>query len=570
MICMAIPVKLWRRTAPNEATAIHLNATEFRISIERSISAFALPFNNAYKVGMDLNLPITVLNITGVLVDDEAMGEVGTDSVATMSTLGYYPKENSGESAVLKDIRGRHIPISINNRGGYPVGATSIKVAGPVNDHFRVSLGMVLAIGDKLYAAGDIPGTNGQLVSNTTITGTNNSTNTLTLGGSGLVQNLPYNTRVSNISPDLFLHHQGFALVPGQWLSGAGRPSQIDPNTPIVYRFDGNTLSRYATGGSGAPTFVAGTEPEKGGFPTINIPIGGLYTSTVAGNPAKALMQSIKDGIDCSANVTAISTSADGGRTSASAFNTTMSSDGYTLTITRVDEGVSGRDMFNPNGFSPSGSGTGGSNAMHYQSTTSTWGQDYTRVRSVLPHSNFTGGKPVRGGLAAGDKAQDLLGIFANSPINTETELLGIQVPYDSLIQSSTTSPEVRNFFLTYGNVSESAKISDGNVFLGSQEMEHGNRGIGEDSNSILEEIGDFFTGDDDDLLEGTWELIDGVFNGAVDLVKDIAITLTSKDGGNKGGIHIIPARLNIRYDAGERHYTYDMLLSAVNFKIAP
>jgi len=441
---------------------------------------------------------------------------------------------------------------------------------GPVAAHFRTGLSQVFSVGDKLYVAGDMPGVNGKLVSDTTITVTNSTTNTLTLGGSGLVHTLNNNVRLSNISPDLFLHHQGFALVPGLWLDSNGdRPSQINPNTPIVYRFDGNTVSQYATGGSGVPTFVAGTEPESGGFPTINIPIGGLYTDTVLGNPAKALLLSIKDGIDCSANVSVHPTSASGGRNSASAFDTVISSDGYTLSIIRVDEGSGGRGMFHYSGFSPSGSGTGGTNSMFYQSTSSTIGQDYTRVRSVPLHSNFTGGNPVRGGLSAGDKAQDLLGIFANSPIDTETELLGIQVPYDSLIQSSTTSPEVRNFFLTYGNVSESAKISDGNVFLGSQEMEH--KGIEvDDSDSILETIGDFLVEDEDNIFSKTYDLIDGVFSAAMDLVKDVTITLMAEDGGNKGGIQIIPARLNIRYDAGERHYTYDMLLSAVNFKIAP
>ena len=92
---MAIPVKLWRGSVFNPIP-IYLDATEFRISIERSISAFALPFNNAYKVGMDLNLPITVLNITGVLTDDEVIGAIGSDAVASISTIGYYPKSNGG------------------------------------------------------------------------------------------------------------------------------------------------------------------------------------------------------------------------------------------------------------------------------------------------------------------------------------------------------------------------------------------------------------------------------------------------------------------------------------------
>ena len=566
---MAIPVKLWRGSVFNPIP-IYLDATEFRISIERSISAFALPFNNAYKVGMDLNLPITVLNITGVLTDDEVIGAIGSDAVASISTIGYYPKSNGGESAVAQDIRKRFIPMPvIDNKAGYSIGDTSIKVKGPTPNALRLS--DIFAIGDKLYVAGNMPSATGLLVSNTTITAVDNATNTLTLGGSGLTQNIPPNALLSNTNADLFLHHQGFSLVPGLWLdSNPNRPNQIPPNTPIVYRFDGNTLSQYATGGSGVPTFVAGTEPENGGIPTINIPIGGLYNKAGTGNPAKSLAQSIKDGIDCSANITGLSTAVAGGRSSASAFNTKMSSDSYTVTISRIDEGEGGKSIFNTFGVSSPSGGTGGCDSQLFEGVKGHRGFDGFYHRSNMPHSNFSGGKPVRGGLSAGDKAQDLLGIFANSPITADTSLLGIQVPYDSLIQSSTVSPEVRNFFLTYGQVAESAKISDGNSRKASEKMVDLRRLVESDdeSDSILEPIGDYLTSDGD-FFSDTWDLIDGVYSGFMDLIKTTAIALVNPSMGNNGGITIIPARLNIRYDAGERHYTYDMLLSAVNHKIA-
>ena len=78
-------------------------------SIKRlKVSAFAVPFNNAYKIGMDLNLPITVLNITGVLVDDEAVGETGADAVATTvaaGTSGHYLKsQGAGSVPVFAEL----------------------------------------------------------------------------------------------------------------------------------------------------------------------------------------------------------------------------------------------------------------------------------------------------------------------------------------------------------------------------------------------------------------------------------------------------------------------------------
>ena len=99
--------------------------------------------------------------------------------------------------------------------------------------------------------------------------------------------------------------------------------------------------------------------------------------------------------------------------------------------------------------------------------------------------------------------------------------------------------------------------------------MEHDKREV-DASESILGVIGTYLSDDDGNIFSQTADLIDGVFAGAVDLVKDVAIILDKKVMENTGGITIIPARLNIRYDAGERHYTYDMLLSAVNHKIAP
>ena len=183
--------------------------------------------------------------------------------------------------------------------------------------------------------------------------------------------------------------------------------------------------------------------------------------------------------------------------------------------------------------------------------------------------SPFTGGgEESFGTRSAGDKAQDLLGIFANSPVGSTSELLGIQIPYHTFVTSDTVDPEVRNFFLTYGAVNPDEKTSEGNTREGSQPMDTISKRLENADGEVVEAAEEA-----EELETDEWaivDFIDSVVDIASDILDDMVIILGQDESGNKGGIHIIPARLNLRYDAGESHYTYDMLLSAVNHKIAP
>jgi len=566
---MAIPVKLIRRNIAGGTTPIHLDATEFRIAIERNVSAFALPFTTAYKFGLDFNLPTTVLNITGILQDDESKIQGETLPAGVIGTQGFYPtRSGSYNSDVMRDISSLYPTITFAN--DYTVGTTSVVVSGPIPGGLRLS---DIFHPNHPTKSNKLYDTSGILLG--TVAGVNSVTNTITLTSAGiLIANVWTGTEIVTTNPDAYLHGRGFALQPELWRTGnPDKPAQIRGDTPVVYRFDGNTTSQYATGGSGVPTFVAGTEPETNKYPTISIPIGGIYSDTTiggaaAGNPAKALTLSIKAAIDLSAALTSLEIVESGGRGSADAFDTVLSPNGYEVHITKTELdyyniNTPPLEMFSNNLFY-NGSGT-----------TDNWidtrrgpaGQRWGFYVTLPYHSNLSSGSVQMGAKSAGDKAQDLLGIFANSPVGSDSEIVGIQVPYHSFVTSDTVDAKVRNFFLTYGSVASREKTSEGNELDASAPMDV-DTGTGNDmTNMCFPEDAD----EDDDA--GTLEYISSIGETIGDLLEDVYIVVDETRGGtgrNKGGIIIIPTKLNIRYDAGNRYYTYDMLLSAVNHKIAP
>jgi len=171
---------------------------------------------------------------------------------------------------------------------------------------------------------------------------------------------------------------------------------------------------------------------------------------------------------------------------------------------------------------------------------------------------------PVESRKSAGDKAQDLIGLVSNSD-RTVDLLRGIQIPYDSLIQSSGVTGVARNFFLTFGEVPVLDKGSASNNRPASQKMD----------NLLLNMTG-FQTDDSPDswferkLKAITPNEIESLFGFLVGIGKDaIWLTLqTNISSVNEGGIRIIPEKLHVRYDAGNNYYAYSLLLSASDFVI--
>ena len=351
--------------------------------------------------------------------------------------------------------------------------------------------------------------------------------------------------------------------MPQYWTIPGNEPDPSRPDTPIAYRFDGNS-SPSVGGGSATPTFVSGSYPENGGIPTITIPIKNVFTTPTT-NPAKALAAIVKAAIENTTAVTTKTTTAAGGQTSNDTFSVTYADTAETvLNITQKNPGSM---KFNIDTFPIHGLGASSTQGINPWAHTShgDFGGFIGEVvinnnePRVPLHTSFSGGFDKKLSKSAGDKAQDLIGIFANSPVGTTDDIVGIQIPYDTLVTSNSVSTEVRNFFLTFGKtITKDMKSSDGNTRPASQDMEL----IGRSSDSETNVSGQSSSG-----LIGALETI---WEGVTNVVESIWITYDTKSSGNRGGMLIIPAKLAIHQEAGQPYYTFDMRLHAAQHKIAP
>ena len=138
-------------------------------------------------------------------------------------------------------------------------------------------------------------------------------------------------------------------------------------------------------------------------------------------------------------------------------------------------------------------------------------------------------------------------------------DIVGIQIPYNTLVTSESVSTEVRNFFLTFGKtIPKDMKSSDGNTRPASQPIDL----IGRSSDSPSNVTGQSGSG----LISALETIWEGVSN----IVESIWITYDTESSGNRGGMLIIPAKLAIHQEAGQPYYTFDMRLHAAQHKIAP
>ena len=178
----------------------------------------------------------------------------------------------------------------------------------------------------------------------------------------------------------------------------------------------------------------------------------------------------------------------------------------------------------------------------------------------------FTGGYIVNSASvsskSAGDKVQDLIGIVSNAKKNRDL-IRGIQIPYDSLIQSDAVTPAARNFFLTFGQQDNNAKGSSGNTLSASHKMIPGLL-PGDLGGDPLPDRGDSFF---DNVAEFT-DTVGALFDFVGNFIGDTFVTLLSDPLGNDGGIRIIPEKLHVRYDAGNKYYAFSLYLKASDFVI--
>ena len=614
---MGIRVKLIRKdnsTSPYPTLhPINLDVTDLSVVTERNISIFSLPVSDAKKVGLDFNIPNTVINIRGVLVDEaEGANQVDGADACKIFTYPFYPKSVndrvSGIVSLVSQMSEQFYAVVARNAS---FGASEISA-----DTYGLSLqGMF-----KLWTSMSTYSTTRLPISvfashNNKLSGDSVYNSYLELVSSGfiregrVVNNIPgsgtlklsapvtkslvIGDRISRFGAEEFLDGMGFALVPFHWATGK-RPSAIRRGTPIVFKFDGTANSAYSTLGSAvAASLVSGTkitQQSQGCIPTIKIPIKGIFSNPLTSSPVNSapcagLAKAIEAAINSSITVSDFDVISTGGKTVAHAFTASVTGTGSDLTEVKVlrDENGSLSDEPHYKDWYDEPYGINITPMAHYglagvggvTSQTSDYGIDNKNGPATIPISNFKGGGKthVQGQkLSAGDKVQNLLALFSNSPINSPTEIVGIQIPYDSLITSSSVNSEVRNFFLTYGSIPETQKTSVGNTRPASEIMD-----ILKLETIIVEDEEE----DSDNPIEQFVEWVGAVGASALDklgvygdvvgnLIGDVKLAINEGSMGNTGGMRIIASKLDINYQAGDTEYTFNILLSVVHHTISP
>jgi hypothetical protein len=556
---VAIPIQLTVGNILNRRT-ISLDAVNFNLSIERNISVFAAPFNTAFKVGIDPNMSATSVNISGVLIDDGAASGPATPASTSINLRPYFANSNnlSWATGIMADIMARH-------ERAKSLATVAVNTTAPFNVKAVRSLSHFFAVGDTVYLD------DGKTLG--VITAMNSSSPSTITIGAGTQTLMRRHQSILTTSPDLFLDGKGFTLMPRYWLNNPPNPSW--PQLPISYRFD-STLQPSYSGGSAVPVLVTGSEAEGAvsAAPTIRIPIQGIYNSSTNGKPATSLASIIKDAIESTFDVTHGKVTTAGGTSSNDAFSVQFADvDQTVLHITQKEmgSGVNWPELFPLAGISQAPSGQGLEPwTYNYEIVVSFWGlfwvTNHTRNNPQIPMSRpFSGGSEALGSKSAGDKAQDLIGIFANSPVSSADDIVGIQIPYETLVTSSSVSTEVRNFFLTFGGqIPKGMKTSDHNYRSASAPIELMGRQVREQAEDSDEESDIPVIGDILDALGDIWDTAKNIFT---DIFIEIGGTSNS---GNRGGMLIIPAKLNIHQEAGQPFYTFDMRLHAAQHKIAP
>jgi hypothetical protein len=280
----------------------------------------------------------------------------------------------------------------------------------------------------------------------------------------------------------------------------------------------------------------------------VKVPIGGISTHSVNGNPASTLALIVKKALELTTDAMEIGFIDGGiGETIPDAFEVSISGP-----ILKVKQKV---DPINSNLLS-----------VLEPCLPITASEDYTSGNGLAQIEFFTDNYGIysvsANAKSAGDKVQDLIGLVSNAKKNRDL-IRGIQIPYDSLIQSDSVTPTARNFFLTFGQQDNDAKGSAGNSLNASHTMIPGllpgdlggdplpDRGTGLLAN--LAEFGDAIT---------------AIGSFVANFIGDTFITLLSDPHGNDGGIRIIPEKLHVRYDAGNNYYAFNLRLLASDFVI--
>lgn len=365
----------------------------------------------------------------------------------------------------------------------------------------------------------------------------------------------------SNDGLESILHEASAKLVPSYWLESPSRNPKgslcnsdadrlIDKlaHIGIVFRFNANRTPSLLGGSDPiALAYRAASQPRNQTYSVraghqgdafhhdaiIQIPIKGI-ASTAGKNPALIMAQLFEEALELAGNVSNINISPDG-KTLADAFKVTRVQSVVIIEQTyKPDKSITHPPIFS-------------------QSINTAF---FPEVFQGESSPNQTAKK------SAGDKVQDLVGLVSNA--HKDIDLFrGIQIPYDSLVTSSSVTGIARNFFLTFGSIPASQKGSLSNTRSASELM---NRMLltGDQGGNIEEDTKEgFFEKLADSLVPDTIQSLVGFLTN---LVEDTFVTLATPAHGNDGGIRIMPENLHVRYDAGNNYYAFTLLLVATDF----
>lgn len=383
----------------------------------------------------------------------------------------------------------------------------------------------------------------------------------------------------NNVLPvDQILHNKTIKLYPNWWrgdslasVSTSSSPFQNNSiGGEIIFKFDANTYAapefqtENATGsypsittqGKHFPKYKAdGVTRKRGMFNpvVVTLPIKGVSNNSGSKNPAATIANIFNYAVNLVSTAVSQGTiTSTGGTKISDAFSSVVN--GPTIKLVQRDAPyhINYSDTIPPcrqltDSYEP------------------TLIDDANEPLTVEYFTSSTVNSTVsNNGKSAGDKVQDLLGIISNA--RKQVDLIrGLQIPYDSLIQSNAVTPTARNFFLTFGEQSNDAKGSIGNTISASKKMIPASlpSDLGGESNqdeNFLDRLGPV-----GDFAQATGALLGFV----ADFVSDSFITLTSTSNhSNEGGIRIIPEKLHVRYDAGNNYYAYKLLLKASDYVI--
>lgn len=526
---MAIPIRI----ASGDST-IPLVAESIDINLQRQLSAFPVP-GTSDRVAIDMNLPQIEIDINGVLVDDDA----------SMSSLDVESMHRGAESFNFAGIFPRSIVSTDDFFGSYRTNAvTSGDTEVDVYNFEWPGGDVVSTVGMHLYT---LQGEHIGEVFNLSVSLNNDGPPTVRKFGllNPTTLDVPDGDRIiitqfeyggSSGTPGAFLlHDEELSFWPNYWRDANNTPTGVV--TPVVLRFKEDQVSNRSTVGGGVgPTLVSPYDSaDISSSILIDVPVGGIWFDSTNGDPAKTLALMVQDALTLSTNIiTNGRIHPNGGKSLSDAFEVSL-----------LDAIVIVRQKYVPS--------TNLSNVTVSAESEFKESLGYKSYENLPASNNYV--------KSAGDKVQDLMGIFANSDDGID-QIRGIQIPYDSLITSDSVTPVARNFFLTAGNVTPASKSSDSNLIPASDKMlslgkSYRNAGNESDPDEDIT-----------DLLGATGEFIRDFVDFLGSAAETIMATIDRTPVANQGGMRILPVSFHARYDAGNKYYNFDMKLIASDFVI--